>query len=150
MFLLVQLLLLAMAVIAVAPDSFLGRALRRALVETPARWIAGDPFRMLIGAVVVVGLIAFALGAPELIALAGIADVAAYLDLTAVVVLLGAAQGAKGLATAVVVRARRVIAGLAPQRAGRFAAHRRTPRTQRPRIRTVREDAEPPGLWAAA
>jgi hypothetical protein len=60
----------ALAIIAWAPDTPIGKSLRNCLIETPARIVENlTPKKIVIGAIVLVCLIGFAMSAPELAAL---------------------------------------------------------------------------------
>jgi hypothetical protein len=61
--------------------TFVGKSLRRALIEGPARVLSRGPLRTFVALVVFFGLIAFAVAAPEMVAIMGMTDLSLYLDL---------------------------------------------------------------------
>ena len=120
-----------------------GRAVRRWLVEAPARALqATTPGRALIRAVAILALVAMVVSAPEFAAFIGFGDLLILLDVAVLALLIGAWEQVRAAAS---VARRAVDAILVPQRRG--AARRRSPR--RPRRRpTPTDDAE--GAWAFA
>lgn len=127
-----------------APGSPLGRLLRQGLVEAPAAWLnAAKPRRVLIGAIAILVLAGFALGAPELLPFVGMVDLTALADLTLLVLVAGGLKPIRRAAEAVL----RVLRGSN----GPAVARRANGRAVRPRrSRTAPRSDDPAPGWAFA
>lgn len=147
-------ILLIVVGLTVVDQGAAGRALRRWLVDAPARMLAGLSRRH-IGAVVLVGLLGlaavlafeaeglrlFSMAAPELTAWAMMFDVAVVLDLMVLIVGLRAASAWRAVARQAAAVIRPVLN--AARRIGTAATARaRRPRKARP-PRPGRDDVEP-------
>lgn len=144
------LLAFAFLVVAFTPDTNLGKALRRVLVDGPARLLNGGPLKVFVALVVVAGLVAFAVGAPELVALIGMADLSVYIELAALSFILSAVTGLRTASRSGVAATRRCF-GRAARAPARLRRRRvRTRRTRKPRRQAANDDGRPFGVWAAA
>jgi hypothetical protein len=83
-------LMLALLGAACAPDTWLGGRLRAALIDDPVRVLNGGPLAVLLRFVVLLAVVAFVVGAPEIAALVDVADITAFIELAAAFCLLGA------------------------------------------------------------
>src|SRR6516225_7862964 len=91
MLLMIELFLLTFAVIALAPDTTLGEALRVWLIETPARALSRlTILKAVVGLIVIACLIGWAVSAPELVAMVGVGDMSLYLDAAVIAMLVSA------------------------------------------------------------
>lgn len=115
-----------------APDCEMGRTLRSALVDRPARLLNGVPLKVFVAIIVFAGLTAFVLGAQELVALIGMT---VYLDLVVRSFIVGAVSHLKGA----------MRAGIQLEKRGADAAMTARARLQRPpgRIRRARKPRQP-------
>lgn len=140
------LFLFAFAMVALAPETHLGKMLRQALVAAPAQMLNGGPIKLLAAAFVLVGVLGFAFAAPELIALVGVADLALYLDVMAVALIVGAIAQFRGFGSTALRWARRYLLGpairLRPGRGRRPRSPVRKPRSD--------DDDGPFGAWTLA
>jgi hypothetical protein len=140
----------ALAIVAWAPDTPLGKALHNCLVEAPVRIVENmTPKKIVIGAIVLVCLIGFAMSAPELVALIGFGDLAVYMDAAVIAMLLTAAARLKFVLTQVMRFSRTVAARLAIRTNGN-GARKRGSRRHRPKLPRPSDDAEPHAGWAFA
>jgi hypothetical protein len=141
----------ALVVIACAPDTPLGKALRNLLVDVPARMLNRlTPFEVTIGLIVFAWLIAMALVAPELIAMVGgIGDLAICLDAAVLVMLLGTMTRLKLVITQT-VRLGRAIGARLDALSSRSRAGHRSSRQRRLRGAPSSDDADSPSSWAFA
>lgn len=137
-------------VVAFAPDSDIGKALRRGLVDGPAQLLNGGPLKIFVALVVLVGLVAFAVGAPELVALIGMADLSVYLDLAVLAFILSAGTRLRTASRAGVEAAKRGFGRVALASAHWSRPRARTRRVQKPRNPAANDDGRPFGVWAAA
>jgi hypothetical protein len=140
----------AFLVVVFTPDTEIGRAFRRVLVEDPARLLNGGPLKVFVALVVLVGLVAFAVGAPELVALIGMADLSVYLDLAVLAFMLSAATRLRTASRAGLEATKRAFGRLALASARLSWRRVRTRRTRRPRRHAANDDGRPSGVWAAA
>src|ERR1700754_875380 len=89
-------LILSLAVMDFAPDIPISKALRHWLIEAPANALNKlTPMKLVVGLIVLVGLVAWAMSAPEIVTMISIGDLPAYLDAVAVMALMGAAARLK-------------------------------------------------------
>jgi hypothetical protein len=144
------LLAFAFLVVAFAPDSEMGRTLRSALVDRPARLLNGGPLKIFVSIIILAGLVAFVLGAPERVALIGMTDLTVYLDLVALSFIVGAVSDPKSAMRAGVQLAKRSADAVmsVPARLQRLPGRIR--RTRRPRQPVGADDGHAWGAWAAA
>jgi hypothetical protein len=147
--LLSMLLALGFLFVAFAPDTDAGRTLRRALVDAPARMLNGGPLRVISSLVVVVALIAILTAAPEMVVLTGMADVALYLDVVALALLVGALDRIKATAAAVIAVTRRVLDRVTG-RVGPARSRSRGRKARKPRRPSNGDDAWPGFAYASA
>jgi hypothetical protein len=111
MLLMTELLLLALAFLAWAPDTQLGKTLRAWLIDAPARAITDLTLaKVVVGAIVLVCLVGWAISAPELVAMIGFGDLAVYLDAAVIAVLLSATERLR-VAREPAIRLSRIILG---------------------------------------
>lgn len=150
MFLVTEMLLLSLVVMAFAPDIPIAKALRSWLIEMPASALNKlTPTKLIVGLIVLVLLVAWAMSAPEIVAMIGIGDLSAYLDAVVIMALMGAAARLKFALSQVVRLARAAVT----QQAKPFSTNRsrsRQPRLRRSRSFSSRSDDEPSGAWAFA
>jgi hypothetical protein len=150
MLLVIEIFILALAVMAFAPDTPLGKSLHAWMVEAPVRAAAKlTPAKIIIGTIVLVCLIGWTMSAPELVLMIGFGDLAAYLDI-AVVAMLLTTIGRLRFVLEHTVRlsqnlSARVIAGLAGSRAGGRQARR-----QRSKLLPSADEDNPVGSLAFA
>lgn len=144
------LLAFAFLLVALAPDSEMGRTLRNALVDRPARLLNGGPLKVFVAIIVLAGLVAFVLGAPELVALIGMTDLTVYLDLVVLSFIVGAVSNLKGAMRAGGQLAKRGANAvmLAPARLQRLP--RRVRRARKPRQPVADDDGQAWDAWVAA
>lgn len=138
-------------VLALAPGSALGRALREALVDRPAGFLSGGKIGGLARLIAVLVALAAIFGAPEMLLLFGFVDMVLMMELAAFVLL---ATSAVHLRTALASLARigktalrlaRLRAPPPPLRRGQAGGRRRRPRP------TGDDDVDPaPYAWAWA
>ena len=137
MILFIGLACLAIAVAVFCPDTTLGRALHRALIEQPCRALTREGLtRGAAGALVFIFLLSV-LAAPELLAVLAITDLTIYFEVIVLATVLGAGARIEGFVAAVAARVRRTIRVLARARPAS------TPRTAG-RERRIRRKAAPP------
>jgi hypothetical protein len=87
-----ELLLLALCAALWAPDTPIGKSLRVALIDAPAKMLSrATPLKVIIGLIVSLSLVVFIFDAPELVALMGLSDLYFYLDITVVSILMSTA-----------------------------------------------------------
>jgi len=142
------LLIVACLFAAFAPETDIGKACRRVLVDTPARLLNGSPLKMLVAVIVLLGLVAFAAAMPEMIAIFGMTDLSIYLDVVALSLIFGAAAGLKTAGLALARAAKRWRLALTRPRSSRPRVRAR--RIRKPRRPPPNEDAWSPGAWAIA
>jgi len=105
------LLFLAIFVALWVPDTPVGKILRRALIDDPARMLSNTtPLKTVVGVIVFFALIAFVIGGPEVVAIMGIGDLSLYLDITVVTLLVSAALRFKSALTQAMTHAREIAA----------------------------------------
>lgn len=91
MLIVAEFLLIALCVLLWAPGTPIGKALRTTLIEDPAEVLRRlTPWRLVVGLMVFLFLLAFAIGAPEWIAMFGFVDMATYLDIAVILILISA------------------------------------------------------------
>ena len=144
----VSLLFAALWVVA-APDTEAGKALREALVDAPARFLNKDRLGLLIAVVALLGLIALLFGAPELVALVGLADASLLVDFVAIGLVLGSAVRLKMVRAATTEMTRRLLVGIARLGRPHARAQARSPGPRR-RKRLNPNDPDPLGGWPLA
>jgi hypothetical protein len=84
--------LLCLAAAHLAPDTGIGKAMRRALIDAPARWLESvTPFKLIVSTLALVAFAAVIWGAPEFAAILGIGDLAFFCDATAFMLVMGVA-----------------------------------------------------------
>jgi len=147
MFLIAEMLILSLAAMAFFPDIPVSKALRHWLIEAPANAFNKlTPMKLIVGLIVLVCLVGWAMSAPEIVAMIGIGDLSAYLDAAVIMALLGAAARVKFALSEAVRLARTVIAYSAKP----FNANRTRSRQRRSMSFPPRADDEPHGAWAFA
>ncbi len=145
MLLMVEIFLLALAVVAFAPDTPLGKTLRAWLVDAPVRAAAKlTPAKIVIGAIVFVCLIGMALSAPELVAMIGFGDLAVYLDAAIIAALVAAATRFKFVLAHTMRLNRTLSARFITRRNAHRSRHRRS-RRHRPSLPSSSDEDEPLG-----
>jgi hypothetical protein len=148
--LMTEMFLLALAVVAWAPDTLLGKSLRAWLIEAPVRALSNlSPAKIIVGAVVFVWLIGMALSAPELVALIGFGDLSVYLDAVVIALLISAAARLK-FVLGHTLRASQNIAARFIARTNGNSGRDRQPRRHRPKLPQSSDDVDPHGDWAFA
>jgi hypothetical protein len=141
MLLLLIVMLLAAAAAIWAPDTGPGASLRQALVLGPARRLQEKPLTLIARVIAWLILVMVVLSAPQLAALAGLADVGAMLELAAALAVLGLSQTVRLAGQA----ASAAVGALRPRLPGRKAR----PRSARPgRRRPGPRSADDP--WPSA
>ena len=140
--LLLVLLALCFLFVAFAPDTDAGRTLRRALVDAPARMLNGGPIKVISSLIVVAALIAIMTAAPEMVVLTGMADMALYLDLVALALVVGAFDRLKATAAAAITVTNRVLAR-ATGRVGQPRSRSRGRKARKPSRPSNSDDAWP-------
>ena len=147
--LVVELFVLALAVMTWAPDTPLGRGLRHWLVDAPIRALYRvSPPKIIMGLIVAVCLIGMAMSAPELVALIGFGDLSVVIDATVIVTLLSAAARLKFVIARTAQLGRNFVARIAALSAAIRPRNRRT-RQHRPRL-PPSGDGDSAGDWAFA
>lgn len=150
MLLIAEIVLLAFAVVAFMPDAPLGKALRFWLIEAPVRAVDGlSVKKIIVGTIVLICLIGFAMSAPELVALIGFGDLAVYLDAAVIAMLLGAAERLRFVLKPVLRLGRDIAARCAARASGGRARDRQT-RRHKPKRPRPSGDADPRGDWVFA
>jgi hypothetical protein len=110
------LLLLALCAALWAPDTPIGKSLRVALIDAPAKALSrATPLKVIIGLIVFLTLVIFIFGAPELVALMGLSDLYFYLDITIISVLVSTATRSKSVLTYAIRLLRGIAARRTPQ-----------------------------------
>jgi hypothetical protein len=150
MLLMAEVLLLAFAVAVYAPNTPLGKIVRAALIEAPAKVLErATPLKVIAGMIVFLLFVAFIAGAPEWIAIMGAADLWTYLDITVVTILVGSGTRLKYVAIRAIQVSRAIAAG-AVTRFNRIKAHGRRLRSRRPKLPPSSDEAGPQWDWAIA
>jgi len=150
MLLVTELLVLAFVAAVWAPDTPLGKNLRTVLIEAPAQALKrATPLKIIVGLIVFLGLVAFVLGAPEIVAMIGLGDLSIYLDFTVVVILLSVVARLKSTVIHTVGLSRAVVARVIA-RANRTKARNRRPRMSRPKLPSSTDENAPHWAWAFA
>lgn len=147
----IGLLFLALCVALWARDTFIGKAFRAMLTDASHNAYGRmTPLRVVVGLIVFVGLIAFVIGAPEWIALFGLADLASYLDVGVILLLASTAAALRSpIARAVRFVRSRAARAVAPWH--RFLARSRAPRRRKPKPpRPSEDDGGAEWEWAFA
>jgi hypothetical protein len=145
MLLVIEVFLLALAVMAFAPDTPLGRSLRAWMIEIPARATAKlTPAKIVVGVIVFVFLIGWAVSAPEIVAMIGFGDLAAYLDVAVIAMLLTAIARVRFVLEHTIRLSRNLSARIIA-RSTMSNARNRQARRQRPKLPPSADDADP---WA--
>jgi energy-converting hydrogenase Eha subunit C len=143
MLLVMEIFLLALAVMAFAPDTPLGKSLRAWMIEIPARATAKlTPAKIIVGAIVFVFLIGWAMSAPEVVAMIGFGDLAAYLDLAVIAMLLTAIARLK-FVLGHTIRLSRTLSARFIARSTRSKARNRQSRRQRPKLPPSADENDP-------
>jgi hypothetical protein len=106
-----ELLLMAFCVVLWAPDTLIGKSLRVALIDFPAKTLShATPLKVIVGLIVFFALAVFIFGAPELVALMGLSDLSIYLDFTIISILMSTAVRLKSVLGGAI----RLVRGIAP------------------------------------
>lgn len=145
---LLWLLTLAVLFAGLPRDTLIGKSFRRLLVEEPARLLNGGPLRTFVAIVVLFGLVAFAVAAPEMVAVMGMTDLSLYLDLVVLAFALRTLGRFKSATANVAASFRRACRQLY---LGRVRFNRRSGRTRplrKPRRPPPSDDNFRPGAWA--
>lgn len=139
--LIIELLILGLC--AAASDTPLGKRLRSLLVDAPVTAFRGaTPRQLIVGLIVLCSLTAFVIGAPEWIALFGLGDLAAYLDVGLILLLSSAVLRLRSL----LARAAPVVRGIIVRVIPRRGQGRR--RGRRPRRTALSPDDDGGPAWA--
>jgi hypothetical protein len=147
--LMLELLILALAAAVFAPHTPLGKSLRAALIDTPAKALArATPLKIVTGLIVAVILVAILLSAPEYFAIMGGADLWVYFDITVVTMLVSSAVRLKSGALHI-IRVSHAMAGVAA-RATRMRGRSRHLRPRRAKPAPASDEGEPQWDWAIA
>ena len=110
------LLLLALCTVLWAPDTPIGKSLRVALIDAPAKALSrATPLKVIIGLIVFLTLVVFIFGAPELVALMGLTDLYFYLDITVISILMNTAVRWKSVLAYAIRLVRGIAARKTPQ-----------------------------------
>jgi hypothetical protein len=150
MLLVTAIFLLALAVMAFAPDTPCGKSLRAWMIEFPARKTAElTPAKIIVGLIVFVFLIASALYAPELVAMIGFGDLAAYLDFVVLAMLLTAVARLRFVLERT-IRLSRTLSERVIARSMRSKSRNRQARRQRPKLPAPADEDHPLAGWAFA
>jgi hypothetical protein len=105
-----ELLLLALCAVLWAPDTPIGKSLRVVLIDRPAKMLSrATPLKVIVGLIVLLSLLVFIIGAPELVAIMGVSDLSIYLDITIISILMSTAVRLKS----VLANAIRLVRGIA-------------------------------------
>jgi hypothetical protein len=141
--------LFCLAAVHLAPDTKIGKAMRRALIDVPARRLESTaPFKLIVGALALVAFAALISGAPEFAVMMGIGDLAFFCDATAFLLVMGVVvayqSSLQPFANKLVQRASNSLARITGAR-GRRAL--RVRRLKRPSASDV---DEPDPAWAVA
>ena len=108
-----ELLLLVLCAMLWAPDTPIGKSFRAVLIDAPARILnRATPLKVVIGLIVLLVLLVFIFGAPELVALIGLGDLYVYLDIAVISILMNAAVRSKSVFTYAI----RVVRGIAARK----------------------------------
>lgn len=141
--------LLVLALLYFRPDLPLSRMVRRALVEAPAELLQRRPLLLAARILAVLAITAMAIGAPELLLVFGLADVAMLMELAMIVMLLSSVARLKLVGSAIrsAAASARAVLTAPLSRMGRPRARRiRVIRFKPPR----RVDDEDRTAWAFA
>ena len=150
MLLMIELFLLTFAVIALAPDTTLGEALRVWLIETPARALSRlTILKAVVGLIVIACLIGWAVSAPELVAMVGVGDMSLYLDAAVIAMLVSAITRLKFVLTQA-IRVGQKVTEHVVGRSNRNGARDRRPRQRRRKPPRSSDDVDPLEDWAFA
>ena len=145
MLLMIEIFLLALAVVALAPDTPLGKTLRAWLIDAPVRATAKlTPAKIVIGTIVFLCLIGMALSAPELVAMIGFGDLAVYLDAAVIAALVAAAARLRFVLAPTVRLSRNLSARFIGRRNRRKSRNRRS-RRHRPLLPPSFDEDDPLG-----
>lgn len=145
----IEILLLPLVLIAVAPDAPLAKTLRVWLIDAPAQALDRlTPARAVVGLIVLALLVAWMMSAPETVAMIGIGDLSAYLDAAIIAALIGTAARVKFVLSATVQLGRMSLR--LGRRVGADKARSRQPRRRQSKPRAPSGDADPDGVWALA
>jgi hypothetical protein len=145
MLVMMEIFLLALAVVALAPDTPLGKTLRVWLIDAPVRAAAKlTPAKIIIGAIVLVCLIGMALSAPELVAMIGFGDLAVYFDAVVIAALVAAATRMR-FVLAHTVRLSRNLSARFIARRNRHRSRNRQSRRHRPLLPPSSDEDDPLG-----
>ena len=148
MILLIGLACLAIAAAVLCPDTTLGRALHRVLIEQPCKALTREGFtRGAAGALVLIFLLSV-LAAPELLAVLAITDLTIYFEVIVLATVLGAGGRIEALAAAAAAQVRRAIRVVA--RAMPAMAPRTAGRGRRVRRKTAPPKSDPDRAWGRA
>jgi hypothetical protein len=111
-----ELLLIALCATLWAPDTPIGKSLRVALIDTPAKTLShATPRKVIIGLIVFLALVGFIISAPELVAIMGLGDLYLYLDITVISILVSTIVRLKSVLTPAIRLVRGVAARDIPQ-----------------------------------
>ena len=145
MLVMMEIFLLALAVVAFAPDTPLGKTLRAWLIDAPVRAAAKlTPANIVIGAIVLVCLIGMAVSAPELVAMIGFGDLAVYFDAVVIAALVAAATRMRFVLAYTVRLSRNLSARFIARRNGHKSRPRQS-RRHRPLLPSSSNDDDPLG-----
>ncbi len=96
MWIVVELLLLALCAACWAPDTRIGKFLRTILIDAPAdAFSRATPLKVIVWLIVFAVLAAIVVGAPEWIAMFGFGDLVAYVDVGVILLLVSAIERSK-------------------------------------------------------
>jgi hypothetical protein len=147
MFLVAELLIVALAAAVFVPDTPLGKTLRAVLIDAPAKALEqATPFKAITGLIVFLILVALMVGAPEWIAIMGLGDLWIYFGIIIAATLTGSASRLKYAA----LQVSRAIAACVMARSSRVRGRRRNLRVRRPKLPPSGNEVEPQWDWAIA
>jgi hypothetical protein len=145
-----ELLLLALCAVLWAPDTPIGKSLRGVLIDNPAKMLSrATLLKVIIGLIVVLTVVVFIFGAPELVALMGLSDLYFYLDVTLISILTSTAVRSKSMLAAAI----RLVLGVAARRISqwkRAGPRSRLSRPRRPKSPPTDDEGDAGWGWAFA
>jgi hypothetical protein len=125
-----ELLRLALCAALWAPDTPIGKTLRVALIDAPAKALSrATPLKVIVGLIVFLILVVLVVGAPELVAMIGLSDLSIYLDITVISILMSTAVRLKS----VLAYAIRPVRGIAARVIAQWNRARASDRLSHPR-----------------
>ena len=128
-----------------ASETSFGKAMRRALIDAPARWLAdATPLKLIVGTLALVAFAAIISGAPEFAATMGIGDLVFFGDMLVVGVAVAYTSVLLPFAKTLFQRAANLLTRFTVARTGRAV------RVRRPRRLPSFDSDEPEPAWVLA